>query len=367
MKSECRTPGAGGKPKSQVRECGRREWTAERITGEFRISGCGLLSDFGLRSSGFILLLALAFYLNFASASQAAEPASAPSFHFTSLTDKSLALFEGDWPVLVYNHGTIHQSGVPADRARSTYIHPLYGLDGEVLTDDFPKDHYHHRGLFWAWPHVRIGGQHYDLWMLKGIEQRFERWLARGVDPGRATLGIENGWFVGDRKVVREQVWIRVASAGQDERVLDIELNWVPIGAPLTLEGAEDKSHGGLTLRFAPCTNAVITTPLGQGEGDLSIRRLPWADFSARFAGRAQASGAAIFVAPEHPDFPPEWLTRHYGVLCLGWPGVKPKTFLPGATIRCRYRVWIHRGAPNVEKVQQAYRAYSQAPVWSRL
>ncbi|MGZ8921068.1 MAG: DUF6807 family protein, partial [Limisphaerales bacterium] len=80
----------------------------------------------------------------------------ADRFFFTNITDKSLAIYEGRLPVLVYNHGVIHRAGVPTDRARSTYIHPLYGLDGEVLTDDFPKDHYHHRGLFWAWPHVRL-------------------------------------------------------------------------------------------------------------------------------------------------------------------------------------------------------------------
>jgi hypothetical protein len=287
----------------------------------------------------------------------AARTNAADSFRFTNITSKSLGLFEGDRPVFVYNHGILHRPGVPADRARSTYVHPLYGLDGEVLTDDFPKDHYHHRGLFWAWPHVRIGEQHYDLWMLQGIEQRFERWLKREAGAS-ATLGIENGWFVGNRKVVREQVWFRVAPSSPEGRTLDVELNWTPLDKTLTLEGAEGKSYGGLTLRFAPRTNTVITTPLGQGPKDLSITRLPWADFSARFAGRAQASGAAIFVAPDHPDFPPEWLTRHYGVLCLGWPGVKSKTFQPGETIRCRYRIWIHRGAPDVEKVTQAYREY---------
>ena len=75
----------------------------------------------------------------------------------------------------------------------------------------------------------------------------------------------------------------------------------------------------------------------------------------------AQASGAAIFVAPDHPDFPPEWLTRHYGVICLGWPGVQPKTFQPGETIRCRYWVWIHRGATSVDRLKQAYQTYGQA------
>jgi hypothetical protein len=305
------------------------------------------------RTTAFILGLFLAI---------AHAKAAGSYFRFTSITDKSLALFEGGRPVFVYNHGTIEPpAGVPADRARSTYVHPLYGLDGEVLTDDFPKDHYHHRGLFWAWPHVRIEDQHYDLWMLKGIEQRFVRWLAREADANGATLGVENGWFVGDRKVVQERAWFRAAPSSNGERILDIELIWAPLTEPLTLEGAEGKSYGGLTLRFAPRTNTVITTPLGQGKEDLSITRLPWADLSARFAGNEQASGAAIFVAPDHPDFPPEWLTRHYGVLCLGWPGVKAKTFQPGETIRCLYRVWIHRGAAGVDKVRQAYGTYEES------
>ena len=105
--------------------------------------------------------------------SLAAEGASTNGFRFLDVNGTSLGLWDGAKPLLVYNHGVQSKTGVPADRNRSTYIHPLYGLDGEVLTDDFPRDHYHHRGLFWAWPHVKIGGRELDLWMLKGIEQRF--------------------------------------------------------------------------------------------------------------------------------------------------------------------------------------------------
>jgi len=283
-------------------------------------------------------------------------------FRFTEVSDKSLGLFEGDRPVLVYNHGVIQPPpGVPADRARSSYVHPVYGLDGEVLTDDFPKDHYHHRGLFWSWPHIFIAGKEYDLWMLKGIEHRFGRWLAREADAKGATLGVENGWFVGDKQVMREELRLRALPADKDERVLDVDLTWTPVGEAVLLKGAPGKSYGGLTLRFASRTDTVITTPLGQGNKDLTITHLPWADLSAPFAGRAQPSGAAIFVAPDHPDYPPEWLTRHYGVLCLGWPGVKAQTFQPGQTIRCRYRVWIHRGAATVERAARAYRVYGDS------
>src|SRR5690606_12052487 len=134
-----------------------------------------------------------------------------------------------DRPVFVYNHGVISKENVPANRARSSYLHPIYGLDGEVLTDDFPKDHYHHRGLFWAWPHVIVGKQEVDLWMLKGIRHEFGKWLRRDAKKESATLGAHNGWFMGDRKVVDEQVWLRVLPADEKGRAIDVELVWTPL------------------------------------------------------------------------------------------------------------------------------------------
>jgi hypothetical protein len=293
------------------------------------------------------------------------SPSGSAGFRFADVNDKSLGLWEGDKPVLVYNHGVLLKTGVPADRARSTYFHPIYGLDGEVLTDDFPKDHYHHRGLFWAWPHVKIQGQEYSLWDLRGIEQRFVRWLEKSAQADAAVLSLENGWFVGDQQAMREHLWLRVLPATPAGRALDLDLTWTPLARPVTFTGAAGKSYGGLTLRYAPGTDLVITTPLGNGKEDLAMTLLKWADLSARFGGAAQPSGAAIFVGPDHPDYPPTWLTRHYGVLCVGWPGVEPKTFPADQPIRCRYRIWIHRSAPDQATLQKAYDAYLTAPAFT--
>ena len=87
---------------------------------------------------------------------------------------------------------------------------------------------------------------------------------------------------------------------------------------------------------------------------------MPFECFFEHQRRNAGLSGAAIFVAPDHPDFAPEWMTRHYGLLCVGWPGVKPKTFRPGEAIRCRYRVWIHRGAASADRISRAYRSYEE-------
>lgn len=286
---------------------------------------------------------------------QSAKPA---AFRFEDSDPRSVTLWDGDRPVYVYRHGVMLKDGIAADRARSSYLHPIYGLDGEVLTDDFPEDHLHHRGLFWSWPHVGIDGQQYDLWMLKGIGHRFERFLERKVTPTGAVLAVENGWFVGDRKVMQEQVRFSAGPASADNRAIDVECTWVPLDRPISLSGAEGKSYGGMTLRFAQGTNTLITTPMGNGTNDLYMTRLPWADLTRLFDGRSQPSGAALFVPPDHPDFPPTWLTRHYGVLCLGWPGVEARTFPAGTPIHCRYRVWVHRGVPDKQKLESAYAAY---------
>lgn len=280
------------------------------------------------------------------------------AFRLASLDEKSLGLWERDRPVFVYNHGVMSREGVPPDRNRSSYVHPVYGLDGEVLTDDFPEDHYHHRGLFWAWPHVRIAGEKVDLWLISGIRHVFERWLIRRTGSAAAVLAVENGWYVGDRKVVQERVWLIVHPATETGRAIDVELTWIATDRAVTLRGAEGKSYGGFSLRFAPRTDTVITTSTGRQSGDLNLARLEWADLSARFAGAPKHSGATIFVAPAHPGYPPMWITRFYGFLGVGWPGPLLVTLAPNAPVRCRYRVWIHRGSPDVTALKRAYEAY---------
>ena len=95
--------------------------------------------------------------------------------------------------------------GKDAAAGKATYP-TLYGLDGEVLTDDFPADHTYHRGVYWAWPHVKIGDQEYDQWSLRSLLSEFQRWTARDASADLATLGIENGWIVNGKQVVRELV-----------------------------------------------------------------------------------------------------------------------------------------------------------------
>ena len=310
---------------------------------------------------GFALLVSSAGVAaqNPATKSQAASPA---SFRFEAIGDKSLGLWEGDQPVFVYHFGAITSSNSPNARSRSNYFHPLYGLDGEVLTDDFPKDHDYHRGLYWAWSHVRVAEHEYDSWSLRGIRYEFQRWLAKEARADGARLGVQNGWFVGDKEIMRETVWVRVHSSSDSSRAIDLELTWTPTDRPVALLGAAAKSYGGLTLRFGPRSKTLITVPGGRTTGDLVVTNLPWADLSGDLKKDSSVvSGIAVFVDPRHPDFPPTWMTRHYGLLAVGWPGVASKTLPAGEPVTCRYRIWIHRGTPDAAEFQRAYTDYREA------
>jgi hypothetical protein len=301
------------------------------------------------------------------------------AFRFAAVSEASLGLFEGERPVLVYNHGQVRPPEGASGQPRACYLHPVYGLDGEVLSGDFAKDHTYHRGLYTAWPHIKIGEREFETWTARGeLAQRFNRWLAKDTEAGRAKLGIENGWYVGEKEVVREEVWATVHPAAKDSRAIDLEFTWTPLDEPLTLRGAEGKSYGGLNFRFGPRTKTTITVPenaqlpkgvradAGRASDDLVVTRLAWADFVGDFAKgpageMAQPSGAAIFVHPGHADYPPTWMARHYGLLSVGWPGVEAQTIPPGKTITCRYRLWIHRGQPAASAIEQEYDEYAKA------
>ncbi len=284
------------------------------------------------------------------------------AFDFRDDGKTGVTLTEESRPVFTYNYGMMLPEGVPEDRRRSSYLHPVYGLDGEILTDDFPEDHYHHRGIFWAWPHVTVNGDSSSLWDIRGVRQQFEKWLGWETGPVFARCGVSNGWYMGEKKIMREDVWITVFRSGGAGRIIDFHFTFTPIGAAVSLLGAEGKGYGGFNCRFAPFTDPVITTNEGIRGKDSDRLRFPWADLSAKFAGGNAFSGISIFDNPANPETPNTWTLRHYGFLNPAWPSLEIRTIEPGKPLSLEYRVLIHRGGAAEGKVSQAYSVYTNPP-----
>ena len=291
---------------------------------------------------------------------------SAPSFTIEQVSETQLLVSRNGRPAIGYVHGMHLAEGAPEDRRRGGYFHPLWSADGgTVLSDDFPADHYHHRGVFWAWPQVFVGGDTLSLWDIRGIKQRFESWTVRETGPVFARLGVRNGWYTDDgTKVVDERVLATVYSASELGRIIDFEFIWEAVDERVGLQGSADiKGYGGFSLRFAPFEEPVIATSAGIQDEDSNRIPFPWADFSAKFAGGSGLKGVSIFVHAGNTGFPNGWCLRHYGFTGLAWPGIEPYWLEPGKPLVARYRLWIHQGDSFDGKAAEAYSVWARHPV----
>ena len=262
-------------------------------------------------------------------------------FAFREAGPGSLELTENGKPVYVFHHGMQWKEGAPEAMRRCCYLHPLYAPDGTAVTEDFPKDHYHHRGVFWAWPVVSAGGETYDLWVLHGVGHRFVKWLSREVNGGSARLAAENGWFAGERTLVKETVEIVTHPARSNRRELDFTLSFEALGQPVQIAGQQDgKGYGGFCIRFGERENTVVRTDTGLEAKDTNLVPHPWAELEGTFGGRR--AGARIDIDPANPGFPNGWCLRHYGFLGVNFPGLKPYTLEPGKPVILKYRVTVN-------------------------
>ncbi len=261
-------------------------------------------------------------------------------------------LFEGTQPVLRYNYRTIEpgplleqisESNRIYARARSDYIHPLYGLDGEELTRDWSLDHPHHRGIYWAWPEVDYGSERGDLHALQRVFARpTGRVLWRSTE-GRAEIEAENLWRWEDGEpIVRELVLITAQRATASGRVVDLAFRFEALKAGVTLARRGTEAYGGLNLRLATPAAQVIHVHTDSPEAD---RPRAWSDLSGVFAG-GKPSGLMILQSSANPYYPGDWVQYPELSWCQpAFPRSGTRHALEqGPSLVLRYRLWIHRG-----------------------
>jgi hypothetical protein len=280
-----------------------------------------------------------------------------------------------DRVVLRYNHGPKDIHGKTGPKVVLGYIHPVHGLDGQILTQDAPPDHRHHRGIFWAWPRLHRNGTFIgDWWTLHGIRYRPGKLLDKAEGPVFSTLTADGYWDLEPpqegqpTRVVREVVTIRVFPPRGDYQFFDVDLELYGLVDGLTMAGqsAKNKGYGGFTMRLprAGKTRIVADGKYLPAEAGHTMYRAYWADYSDGF-GKPDAdpettpiNGAAIFTDPTHPGDPPGWCLRPYGVLNPSWPGLDFVALRRDKPLTLRYRVVIHRGSAEQARLGELYKLY---------
>jgi hypothetical protein len=273
--------------------------------------------------------------------------AAAAAFTWQDTGDGRLELRDKGQPVLTYNYGMQLKEGAPEIKRRAAYVHPVWAPNGAVVTDDFPRDHWHHRGVFWAWPVVRYAGVTHDMWTIVRTppKARLVKWIEK-KDGSTARLAVENGWFLADKQIVRETVRMTVHPVDEGARKTTYELTFEALDGPVEIMGSEDKGgsvekkgYGGFNVRFAPRTETVVRTDKGVEARDTDMIPHPWAEMEALYDGKRAT--LRVEDDPKNPGYPNGWCLRKYGFLGVNYPGIQPMRLEKGKPVTLRYTVTV--------------------------
>ncbi len=258
---------------------------------------------------------------------------------------------EAGRPILQYNYLTVQppagfvESVQPGNRryarARSDYIHPLYGPDGEILTADWSKDHPHHRGIYWAWPEVDWRGQRGDLHALQTVIARptANIKLQSGADAAR--IEAENLWLWEDETpIVREVTDIIVHRANTEGRFIDLVFHFEALDDDVALARRGTDAYGGLNIRLSPIQDMRLVHHADPAGAE---PRRAWSDSFGIRQGGTRSVGLAVFEKTTNPDYPGDYIEYAY----LPWfqptfPAQGTRYVLKrGRPLTLQYRLWI--------------------------
>lgn len=275
---------------------------------------------------------------------------------------------ENEQPILVYQKDPVSRED--GKYKRGHYVHPLYDLDGVLMSYDMPKDHPHHRGVFWAWSQLWID----DLRIGHPWEQRDLHWEVHGVhiDGDETSSGITTDvhwksplWTDSrgnEKPIVKEHSIIRVHEATANARVIDFEIQLQALENLVRLGGSLDnKGYGGFSVRIPLPNDLKINGPQGAIAVDTTQPSLPqpWVDFSANFGGEGNVTGLAILGHPSLPGFPQGWTIRnHHSCQNPVFPGRQPVTLSTKQPLVLRYRIILHRGDKDEANIAQRFEQY---------
>ncbi|WP_232835152.1 DUF6807 family protein [Pleomorphovibrio marinus] len=267
-------------------------------------------------------------------------------------------LKEGSAPRLFYQTTTKAQDG---KYPRANYIHPLYGIDGEELTEDFPADHLHHRGIFWTWHQLYVDGERVaDPWISEGISWEVVEVKPLDVSEG-AGLMAKVLWSTEQGPVVEEHLALLYERLEEDAYRLTTEVELKPLKEEVSIGGSEDpKGYGGFSPRIKLSENVGFFDEEGEvAPRELPVSAGPWMNVTKEKEGDP---GVVIMGEPDElPDYKGWILRAKNSMQNMAFPGREPIVLPDEAPyLSFRNQLLVHQGLDK-EEIERYYQNFKVA------
>lgn len=260
---------------------------------------------------------------------------------------------------------------------RGGYLHPILSPGGLVVSDDYPDDHFHHHGIWFAWVKTEYEGRSPDFW---NVQDKLGRLDFKGVESfwsGPVHGGLTARFHSIDTlapspKTVVDDLWeVRIYAVGEGARrhwMFDLISTQHVLGdSPLRLPTYR---YGGIGIRGSRQwvgTGDKTRFLTSTGERDrikAHESRATWCHMGGlvdgRLTGIATLSHADNFRSPEPLRVNPKIPFLNFAPSQAGdWEMV------PGRTYVWRYRFIVHDGEPDQSWLESRWQDYVRPPTVS--
>lgn len=285
------------------------------------------------------------------------------------IDSKNTYFTEGKDSILTYQ---IAEKSINGKYIRANYIHPLYTLDGEVLTEDFPADHLHHRGIFWAWHQIYIGDKKTgDAWDIKNFKYEISSIKNKKTNDKSKVMKTTVFWKSPlwksangkEKAFVKETTTITVYPKHEHYRQIDFEIVLLALEPDMKIGGSEDeKGYGGFSTRIKLSNDMEFTNPTGKIiPTNLPFKASEWMDISGSVGKNKTKAGISILTHPKNPGFPNPWILRANQSAqnaVFPYPGSTAISLSNKNPTVLRYSIIVHDGNANSIPINEIYQDY---------
>jgi len=266
---------------------------------------------------------------------------------------------EGSDSIFFYQKSPKDQGG---KFSRCNYIHPLFGEDGTRLTEDFPVDHLHHRGVFWAWHQVLIDEKPIsDGWELKDFIQKvssFEFKLLKGIGIINTTVDWKSPlWKDGKTPYLQEKTTISIYPKTGNYRRIDFEIHLKALADRLQIGGsADEKGYSGFSVRLKLPEDVIF-----RGENGLvepvtnAVDAGNFMNINGSFLKNGKEGGVVVWSNPENPVPSNSWIIRKSASMQnAAFPGRNPVAIPFGEPLVLKYSLLVYQGEMSTKQILKA-------------
>ena len=283
---------------------------------------------------------------------------------------KSLQFFYDGNSILEYRHAVVSApEAIDSIFSRSAYIHPLRTPSGRIVTNDFPKNHLHHHGVWFPWSQTTYQGQAINFWESVRGEGTVEH--VHSTYGGGAVLGsfrAEHRFVAfklpGGRRTILEETWQVRVYAIKDYFLFDlVSTQRAATDHPLHLKKYR---YGGLGLRGAAEWEGEgdackFDTSEGKTRADGHATRARWCEVGGTVDGAS--TGITVFCHPGNFRAPqPMRIHPHEPFFNFTPCQIGDFEIAPGKPLHSRYRYYVHDGEFDRDTSERLWNDYAEPP-----